>query len=97
MPLDCHSSEVVVSSPRLSSIRTLESGYVFALVKELTELPGPTGHEDPVQDWIVNRWSQFAAEVRRTRVNNVVARIGGAGPRLLGRVGKITTRGGCRR
>ncbi len=56
---------------------------MFALVKELTELPGPTGHEDAVQDWVVDRWSAFAPEVRRTRVNNVLARVGGAGPRLV--------------
>ena len=56
---------------------------MFALVKELSELPGPTGHEDAVQDWLVTRWSKFAAEVRRTRVNNVLARIGGSGPRLV--------------
>lgn len=56
---------------------------MFALVKELTELPGPTGHEDAVQDWLVDRWSSFAQDVRRTKVNNVLAKIGGSGPRLL--------------
>jgi tetrahedral aminopeptidase len=56
---------------------------VFALVKELTELPGPTGHEDAVQDWLAQRWSVFATEVRRTRVNNILARLGGSGPRLV--------------
>jgi putative aminopeptidase FrvX len=56
---------------------------VYALVKELTELPGPTGHEDAVQDWIAARWSRFAPEVHRTRVNNVLARVGGSGPRLV--------------
>jgi tetrahedral aminopeptidase len=56
---------------------------VFELVKTLSELPGPTGHEDAVQDWIEHRWSTFAQEVRRTRVNNVLARIGGAGSRLV--------------
>jgi endoglucanase len=55
---------------------------VFALVKELSELPAPTGHEDAVQDWLERRWSTFAAEVRRTRVDNVLARVGGSGPRL---------------
>ncbi len=55
---------------------------MFDLVKELSELPGPTGHEDPVQDWLVERWSRFASDVRRTRVNNVLARIAGSGPRL---------------
>jgi endoglucanase len=56
---------------------------MFALVKTLTELPGPVGHEDAVQDWLAARWGAFAAEVRRTRVGNVLARLpGGRGPRL---------------
>ncbi|MGH2618041.1 MAG: M42 family metallopeptidase [Thermomicrobiales bacterium] len=56
---------------------------MFSLVKELSELPGPTGHEDVVQDWLQRTWSEFAADVRRTRVDNVLARIGGSGPRLV--------------
>jgi tetrahedral aminopeptidase len=63
--------------------RPLEVEFVFELVKELTELPGPTGHEDAVQDWIERRWGEFAQDVRRTRVNNILARVGGTGPRLL--------------
>lgn len=55
----------------------------FDLVKTLTELPGPIGHEDAVQDWIADAWQPFAAGVERTGVNNVVAHIGGTGPRLL--------------
>jgi endoglucanase len=55
---------------------------VFELVKELSELPGPTGHEDAVQDWVVERWGSFARDVRRTRVDNVLAHVGGTGPRL---------------
>lgn len=56
---------------------------MFALVKELSELPGPTGHEDAVQDWLVTQWSQFSSDVRRTKVDNVLARVGGSGPRLV--------------
>lgn len=56
---------------------------MFELVKELSEIPGPTGHEDAVQDWLEQRWSTFAPEVRRTRVNNILARIGGSGPPLV--------------
>ncbi len=55
---------------------------MFDLVKELSELPGPTGHEDAVQNWVVARWGSFAREVRRTRVDNVLAYVGGTGPRL---------------
>ena len=54
----------------------------FGLIRTLTELPGPTGHEDAVQDWVFDRWRQFAQEVRRSRVNNILARIGGHGRRL---------------
>jgi endoglucanase len=56
---------------------------MFDLVKTLTELPGPVGHEDAVQDWLAERWGGFAEEVRRTRVNNLLARVGGNGRRLL--------------
>lgn len=58
------------------------SDSVFDLVKRLCELPGPIGHEDAVQDWIAERWSGFA-HVQRTRVNNVLANVGGEGPILL--------------
>jgi endoglucanase len=56
---------------------------VYDLVKTLCELPGPVGHEDAVQDWIAERWGAFCSEVKRTRVDNVIARVGGSGPRLL--------------
>ena len=56
---------------------------IFSLIQELTELPGPIGHEDAVQDWIVADWTPRAETVERTRVNNVVAQVGGRGPRLL--------------
>jgi len=54
---------------------------VFSVIKTLTELPGPTGMEDSVQNWVVERWSRIA-DVRRTRVNNVIGKLGGSGPRL---------------
>jgi len=55
----------------------------FSIVKTLTELPGPIGNERAVQDWIEERWQEFAADVRRTRVNNVLARVGGEGEKLV--------------
>ena len=60
----------------------MPSAELFDLVKTLTELPGPVGHEDRVQDWLVKRWGTFAA-VERSAVGNVVARVGGTGRRLL--------------
>lgn len=55
---------------------------LYGLIETLCGIPGPVGHEDAVQDWLADRWSRFA-EVRRTRVGNVLARVGGEGPRLL--------------
>jgi len=60
-----------------------ETPDTFSLIQTLTELPGPVGNETAVQDWIHARWRGFAAEVRRTRVDNVLARIGGSGEKLL--------------
>jgi putative aminopeptidase FrvX len=54
----------------------------FDLIKTLCEIPGPVGHEDRVQDWIAERWSGFAQETRRTRVDNVISKVGGSGKRL---------------
>ncbi|MGH2549383.1 MAG: M42 family metallopeptidase, partial [Thermomicrobiales bacterium] len=55
----------------------------FDIVKTLTELPGPTGHEAAVQTWIEERWRGFASEVQRTRVNNILAKVGGSGEKLV--------------
>ncbi|MDP9368304.1 MAG: M42 family peptidase [Chloroflexota bacterium] len=60
-----------------------EEVAIFDLVKTLTELPGPVGYEDAVLDWLEIRWGGCSQEVRRTRVDNVLARIGGSGRRLL--------------
>ncbi len=56
---------------------------MFELLKTLCELPGPGGDEGPVQDYVASRWAPRALSVRRTRVNNLIAEIGGAGPRLM--------------
>jgi endoglucanase len=55
---------------------------LFALIKELTELSGPVGQEGPVLDRIEHLW-QGLGTVERTKIGNIVARCGGAGPKLL--------------
>ena len=50
---------------------------------ELMELPGPTGQEEPVLAWCRRRWEGLGADVTTTPIGNVVARVGGEGPRLL--------------
>jgi endoglucanase len=56
---------------------------VFNLIKELTELPGPVGQEGVVLDHIEAIWREAGATTERTRIGNVVARAGGAGPKVL--------------
>ncbi|MFJ4170259.1 M42 family metallopeptidase [Paenarthrobacter sp. NPDC089714] len=56
---------------------------MFELLKELTELPGPIGREQPVANYLRDRWALAGADVTTTRVGNVVADFGGNGPRLM--------------
>jgi len=61
----------------------VEPSDMYDLVKTLTEIPGPTGQEDLVQAWCARHWSILAAVVQVSPVGNVLARVGGAGPRII--------------
>jgi tetrahedral aminopeptidase len=63
--------------------RTGAGASLVETMIELMELPGPTGQEEPVLAWCRERWSGLGAEVRATPIGNVVAHVGGSGPRLL--------------
>lgn len=52
-------------------------------VVALTEMIGPTGHEDPVQDVLEARWKAAGCATHRSRVGNLFAHVGGRGPKLL--------------
>jgi endoglucanase len=56
---------------------------LFTLIKQLTELAGPVGQESAVLDYIEPLWQAAGAQTTRTRIGNIVARAGGAGPQLL--------------
>lgn len=56
---------------------------MFELIKELTELAGPVGQEEIVLDRIEELWQESGAQTERTRIGNVLAHVGGAGPRVL--------------
>ncbi|MCB8945269.1 MAG: M20/M25/M40 family metallo-hydrolase [Ardenticatenaceae bacterium] len=55
---------------------------MFPLIKRLTELSGPVGQEAAVLDVIEQLWREYGAEVERTRIGNIVARVGGSGPKV---------------
>ncbi|MFW5896831.1 MAG: M42 family metallopeptidase [Bacillota bacterium] len=56
---------------------------MFELVKQLTELPGPTNYEDPVQDALEDLWEDRVEDMWRDSVGNLVARWGGSGRKVL--------------
>lgn len=54
-----------------------------SLLAELCAVPAPSGAEHELADHLQTRWSDRCEEVRRDRVGNLVARVGGSGPRVL--------------
>lgn len=56
---------------------------MFNLIKTLCELPGPGGDERPVQDYLSESWHGRVESLSITKVGNLIAKVGGRGPRLL--------------
>lgn len=59
------------------------STRIFSLLKELLEIPGPTGHEEAVRVWLRSNWRRHMSEWIEDRVGNIVCRVGGSGPKVL--------------
>lgn len=55
----------------------------FEIMRELMEIPGPTGQEHYVMDWLRERWEGKAERVWTAKGGNVFAHVGGQGPKLL--------------
>lgn len=55
----------------------------YEIMRELMELPGPTGQEGPVMDWLRARWQGQVEDLWTAKGGNLFARVGGAGPKLL--------------
>jgi tetrahedral aminopeptidase len=56
---------------------------MFDLIKTLTELSGPIGQEGVVLDVVEQLWQEGGARTERTKIGNLLGRVGGSGPRLL--------------
>ncbi|MBI5877901.1 MAG: M20/M25/M40 family metallo-hydrolase [Chloroflexi bacterium] len=56
---------------------------MFNLIKTLCELPGPGGDEKSVQDYLSENWHERVESLSLTKVGNLIAKVGGRGPRLL--------------
>jgi putative aminopeptidase FrvX len=67
----------------LENLPAVDVDRLVGLVRTLSELPGPTGQEEAVQSWLAAHWRTFSQQVEVTPVNNVLAKIGGQGRRLV--------------
>ena len=56
---------------------------MYDLIKELSEMSGPVGQEGPVLERMETLWREAGARVERTRIGNVLGRVGATGPKLL--------------
>lgn len=56
---------------------------MFDLIKQLSELSGPSSQEGPVLAVVERRWREAGAEITRTRTGSVLGRFGGQGPKVL--------------
>src|SRR3954447_26685442 len=57
--------------------------HLETLLAELCAVPAPSGAESELADLLQDRWEPRCAEVRRDPTGNVIARVGGSGPRVL--------------
>jgi endoglucanase len=56
---------------------------VAQLLAELCAVPAPSGAEAELAHLLHERWAPRCAELRRDPIGNIIARVGGAGPRVL--------------
>src|ERR1700759_3791406 len=56
---------------------------LVTLLGELCAVGAPSGAEGELADLLQARWTPRCAHVERDRVGNVIARVGGEGPRVL--------------
>jgi endoglucanase len=56
---------------------------MLALTKELCELPGPIGREELVLARLRELWTPYVVSTELVGIGNLVARVGGNGPKLL--------------
>lgn len=55
----------------------------FDVLRELMEIPGPTGQEHRVMVWLREAWAARVERVWASKIGNLLAHVGGHGPVLL--------------
>lgn len=56
---------------------------MYDILKTLCEMPAPGGREDIVHDFMLERWAPQTDNAAVTPVGNLIAKVGGSGPRLM--------------
>jgi putative aminopeptidase FrvX len=56
---------------------------MYEILKTLCELPGPVGRETAVHAFLLERWAPRCQDAYLTPVGNLVAHVGGQGPKFL--------------
>ena len=56
---------------------------MFELIKTLTGMSGPIGQEDAVIGYVDGLWQAEGVQTERTRIGNLLGRVGGDGKKLL--------------
>jgi putative aminopeptidase FrvX len=54
-----------------------------SFLSDLCAVPAPSGAEDELAALLMDRWREPCESIQRDAVGNIVARVGGSGPRLL--------------
>ncbi|HET7120840.1 MAG TPA: hypothetical protein VFI17_06270 [Solirubrobacterales bacterium] len=61
----------------------LDAARILETVEPLCQLSGPSGHEAPVRAHLEQVWTGLGLEPATDRIGNLLARVGGSGPRVL--------------
>jgi putative aminopeptidase FrvX len=61
----------------------VERARIAEVVYALCALPGPTGYEHAVRDWLEVAWGRHAADIEVDAVGNLIAHVGAAGGRSV--------------
>lgn len=61
----------------------IDSERIFQTIRDLTELPGPTGQEEPVRAWLRDAWRSRMETWTEDPVGNIVCKVGGQGRKVI--------------
>ena len=61
----------------------MSDASMLQLLRELCDIPGPSGYEEPVRTYLTQRWRSRAQSLTVDAVGNLLVHVGGQGPRVL--------------